>query len=185
MQVILQEDYPSLGFVGDLVNVKQGFARNFLFPKKIALPASSGAIKLLEHRKRVLAVKKAAKKKDAEALKIRIEKVSISLQHAADGDRLFGSVTLTEIHDELLKAGVEVDRKLVKVDGPIKTTGEHLIGIKLHQEVTAQVKLMVEKKAEAVSEDAPKRVKAEKKPRKKKEDEAAEGEAVEAKADAE
>ena len=155
MQVILQEDYASLGFVGDTVKVKDGFARNFLFPKKIALPANSSNMKLLEHRKRVLDVKKAEKKKTAEHYKDKIEGVEVRLTHAvSEGGKLFGSVTVAEIHDELIKNNdINIDRKLLKLDAPIKATGEYFLEIKLHQEVTARLKVIVaakeEKKAKA------------------------------------
>ena len=185
MQVILQEDHPGLGFVGDLVNVKQGFARNFLFPQKIALPASKGAVKLLEHRKRQLAVKKAQKKKEAEAYKAKLNGVSLRIQHAAEGDRLFGSVTLTEIHEELKKGGVEIDRKLLKIEGPIKTIGEHIVAVRLHPEVLAEIKLHVEKKVEEVTEERAAKPKAEKKVSKKKEKAADSEESAEANADGE
>ncbi len=168
MQVILQENFSSLGFVGDVVNVKVGFARNYLFPQKIALPISKSNVKLLEHRKRILDVKKAKKRTEAEQFKAKIERVSISVSHAAEGDRLFGSVSISEIHDELKKGGLEIDRKLIKLEAPIKTLGEHVIDIKLHQDVTAHVKLKVEKlETKSDAEEKPVREKKAKKPSKK------------------
>jgi large subunit ribosomal protein L9 len=153
MQVILNEDYPSLGFVGDVVKVKPGFARNFLYPKKIAIPVTTESMELFEHRKRQLQVKKAAKKKDADVLKSKIDGTAISLEHAATADnKLFGSVTTTDIHAKLKDAGVELDRKLIRLDAPIKAIGEFDIEIKLHQEVSAYVKLTVTKKADSQEE---------------------------------
>lgn len=160
MQVILKEDHPGLGFVGDLVKVRNGFARNFLIPQKIALPANPGNIKMLEHQKRVLEVKKAQRKTEAEQLKGKIEKISITVRRAtSSGDRLFGSVTLVEIHDELTKAGITVDRKLIRLNAPIKITGNHTVEIKLHQDVAATVTLTVEP-LEEIKKEAKKEAKA-------------------------
>jgi len=149
MQVILQEDYPSLGFVGDLVKVKEGFARNYLFPKKIALPANPGNIKQLEHRKRLLEVKKSAKKDIAEKFRVKVEEVKVTIKHAAgDGERLFGSVTVADIAEELKIKGIEIDRKLIKLESPIKILGEHTVEIKLHQEVSAKINITIERTEE-------------------------------------
>ena len=188
MQVILNEDYPSLGFVGDLVKVKSGFARNFLFPKKIAVPSNASSIKLIEHRKRVIEVKKAERKIDATKLQARIEAVSITLQHAATADnKLFGSVTIAEIHQKLEEAGVTLDRRLLRIESPIKSVGEFQVDIRLHQEVTARVKVIVEKKPEdksaKVEAAAKEPKKTSKKAAAKKEDaapESADGQAVQA-----
>ncbi|MBU0506743.1 50S ribosomal protein L9, partial [bacterium] len=152
-------DYPSLGFVGDVVKVKPGFARNFLYPKKIAIPVTTESMELFEHRKRQLQVKKAAKKKDADVLKTKIDGTAISLEHAATADnKLFGSVTLTEIHDKLKGAGIELDRKLIRLEAPIKAIGVFDIEIKLHQEVSAHVKLTVTKKADSQEEKEAKKL---------------------------
>lgn len=168
MQVILQEDFPSLGFVGDLVNVKQGYARNFLFPKKIALPANPSNITLLEHRKKVLDVKKAEKKKLALQYKDKIEGVEIRIKHSvSEGGKLFGSVTVSELMEELVKNDLKVDRKLMKLEGPIKTLGEHDVEIKLHQEVTAKLKVIVEAKEEPKAEKKEEKKTKEASPRKK------------------
>jgi large subunit ribosomal protein L9 len=160
MQVILQEDYAGLGFVGDLVKVKPGFARNFLLPKKIALAANTQNIELLEHRKRILEVKKAARKKDAEMLKTKLEAISIVTQHASDGEKLFGSVTTSELQVQLAEQGVEIDRKLIKLEAPIRSIGEHTLIIKLHQEVTAKVIVKVEATAESLAKASTKKEKA-------------------------
>ncbi|OVE81316.1 50S ribosomal protein L9 [bacterium K02(2017)] len=158
MQVILQEDYASLGFVGDLVKVKDGFARNYLFPQKIALPANKNNIKLLEHRKKVLNVKKAQKKTVAEEFKAKIDKVKIKVVHAAGSNgKLFGSVTVSDIYEELQKANVELDRKLIKLEAPIKQVGEYKVDVKLHQEVTAQFSVEVEANQDKKAVKAPKK----------------------------
>ncbi len=157
MQVILQENFPSLGFVGDVVNVKPGFARNFLFPRNIALAVSDSNIKLLTHRKKMLEIKKAQKKSEAEAFKKKVDAVTINLEHAAEGERLYGSVTITEIYAELQKQGLEIDRKLLKLEAPIRLVGSHKVEVKLHQDVSAFVTVNVIKKAEPVLEVAEKK----------------------------
>lgn len=169
MQVILKEDYPSLGFVGDIVNVKPGFARNFLLPKKIALLASESSIGLFEHQKKILEIKKMERKKDADKFKDKIEGVRIEMDHASDGERLFGSVTILDIQNKLKEQGLEVDRKLIKLEAPIRTTGEHGVEIKLHQEVIAKLLVNVKgtvaaKKSETKKE--PKRPKRDSKTKK-------------------
>lgn len=144
MQVILKEDYPSLGFVGDVVSVKSGFARNFLFPQKIALPANKENVELFDHQKKVLEIKKSSRKVEAEKLKDKIEGVDVIIKHLSDGDKLFGSVTISEIHDKLKEAGFEVDRRLIRIEAPIKTLGEHKVEIKLHQEVSARLTVTIQ-----------------------------------------
>jgi large subunit ribosomal protein L9 len=149
MQVILQEYVPHLGFVGDVVKVRDGYARNFLIPTKKALPANSSNIKQFEHVKRQIEVKKAVKKSEALELKKRLETLSLTLAHAAEGEKLFGSVTLTEIHDKLKEAGYDIDRKLIKLDAPIRALGEYSLEIKLHQDVSAMLAVKVEKLTQA------------------------------------
>ncbi|EKD51083.1 MAG: 50S ribosomal protein L9 [uncultured bacterium] len=155
MQVILNEDYPSLGFVGDVVNVKNGFARNFLFPKKLAIPASQESIHLFEHRKRQLEIKKAKHKQDAQKYLEKIQGIHLTVQHATTSDnKLFGSVTVSDIQDKLKEAGVEVDRKLIRLEAPIKSIGTYEFQIRLHQEVTAELKITVAKRPEDIQADA-------------------------------
>ena len=101
IQIILQEDFPQLGFVGDIVKVRPGYARNFLFPKKIAVPLESANVRALEHQRRLLEIKRVEKKKEAEAFKAKIQSLKISIEHASQSGRLFGSVTTTEIQQAL------------------------------------------------------------------------------------
>lgn len=164
MQVILQENFPSLGFVGDLVNVKPGYARNFLFPKMIAMPASAENVRYIEHRTKLLEVKKAENKKLALQMKNKIEGILIEIKHSAgEGEKLFGSVTIGEIHDSVVEKGFEIDRKLIRMEAPIRTVGEHMVEVKLHQEVSAQLKVVVtrkeEPKAEKIKAEKPKKEK--------------------------
>jgi large subunit ribosomal protein L9 len=149
MEVILQDNVSNLGFVGDIVKVKSGYARNFLFPKKLALPADKKNIAEFEHHKKAIEVKKAKKKSEAAELKKRIEALEIVVAHAAgEGEKLFGSVTASDIQQELVAKGFNVDRKLIRVETQIKTIGVHEVEVVLHQEVSAVVKVKVEAKAE-------------------------------------
>lgn len=146
MEVILQENVPNLGFVGDVVKVKNGYARNYLIPKQLAMPASHGNIKAFEHMKKVIEVKKAEKQKEAQELQKRLEAVSLKTEQAAKDGKLFGSVTVTDLVSLLKEAGFEIDRHLVKLAAPIKAVGDHSFDVKLHQDVVASIKVTVEAK---------------------------------------
>lgn len=152
MELILQENVPGLGFVGDVVKVKPGFARNYLLPQKLALPANQGSIKRLEHQKKAIEIKKAGKRSEAQELKTRLETITLTLEHAAsENGKLFGSVTATELCDLFTQKGFVIDRKLLKIEKPIKVVGEHKIQIKLHQDVSAEISVQI--KAKSTSHD--------------------------------
>lgn len=147
MEVILQENVSNLGFVGDVVKVKPGYARNFLFPRRLAAHADQGNIRRFEHQKKLIEVKKAQKKSEALDLKKRLEAVSLTIAHAAgEGEKLFGSVTSVELVDAIKVQGFDIDRKLIRTEAPIRTIGKHDIEIKLHQDVTAKLTVTVEAK---------------------------------------
>lgn len=166
MEVILQENVASLGFVGDVVKVKPGFARNFLIPQKLALPASRQLVRFFEHKKKQLEVKKIQKKAEAEEFKKRLEAVSVTLEHlATEGGKLFGAVSITEILEQLSAQGIQVDRRLVVVASPIRTSGSHKIEVKLYRDVSAFISVEVKAKVEVAAESAVE--KKEKKSRKK------------------
>lgn len=147
MEVILKENVSNLGFVGDIVKVKPGYYRNFLLPGKKAAIASSQNVKLFEHQKRVLEVKKSKKKDEASALRKKLEGLTVTVNHAAaEGDKIFGSVTVTEIHEGLKQIGFDIDRHLILLAAPIRTLGEHVVEVKLHQDVLVEIKVVVAKK---------------------------------------
>lgn len=150
MQVILQENVSNLGFVGDVVKVKNGYARNFLLPKKLAVAASEQNIAQFEHQKKLIEVKKAKKKVEADALRARLQSVAIVLHHAAgENEKLFGSVTNAEIQAELLTKGFDLDRKLIRIETPIRQLGEHTVSVQLHQDVAVELKVTVKAKVES------------------------------------
>ena len=146
MEVILKEDVPKLGHRGDLVKVAEGYGRNFLLPKKLAIEANEGNKKVIEQMK-AAAVRKAQKDKtDAEALAAQFNGVTVTItRRAGEQDQLFGSVTSSDVATELEKKGFTVDRRKIELDQPIKTVGEFNVPIRLFREVTATIKVEVKK----------------------------------------
>lgn len=146
MQIILQEDVEKLGNRGQVVEVAEGYARNFLLPRKLALEASAGNLKRLEKMRAVFAKKEATEKEAAQKLAELLAGVSVELhRRAGDNDQLFGSVTSSDISESLVAQGFNIDKRKIALTEPIKVIGEYEIPLKLHREVTASVKLAVKK----------------------------------------
>jgi large subunit ribosomal protein L9 len=146
MKVILKENIDTLGHIGDIVKVAPGYARNYLIPKGYALEATTRNAKALEHAKRQMEYKKNKVKEQATQLAAKIEALTIVLTHqAGEGDRLFGSVTNMELAENLANQGIEIDRKKIVLAEPIKNLGEYSASVKLHPEVTATLKVVVNK----------------------------------------
>lgn len=144
MKVILIDEIRGLGTRGDVVTVKDGYARNFLFPKNLAREATTGNLKSVEQEKKKWAALASAEKTVAEQLAQKISGVKLQLRKRSGAEgALFGSVTASEIADALAAQGVEVDKRRVEVDHPIKTTGTHNVAVRLHREVTAQIEVEV------------------------------------------
>lgn len=144
MNIILTETVEGLGKIGDLVNVKPGYARNFLVPQGVAVAANPRNIKELEHNKRQLERKLQKQTQDAELQKAKIEKIACGFTlRAGDDGKLFGSVTTQDIAAKLAEAGIEIDRKKIVLADQIKTLGEHEVTIKLNAGVNAVVKVVV------------------------------------------
>jgi large subunit ribosomal protein L9 len=144
VKVILREDVTSLGDAGAVVSVKPGYAFNFLLPRGKAILASEAKLKQLEHDKRVVAEHIARERKTLEAQRDRLSAVllEVSVQAGEEG-RLFGSVTAIQIAELMAAKGHEVDRRKIMLDEPIKELGEHEVGIRLHRDVVAKVKVKV------------------------------------------
>ena len=141
--LILLDDVAKLGFAGDEVVVKAGYARNYLIPQGLAAKATPGIMRLVESRKALIAERRAKELADAKALAEKIAQVELSISmQASDDDQLFGSVTARMIADELAKQGYAVDHNQVKMD-PIKTLGNYDVEVRLHAEVTSSVKVWV------------------------------------------
>ena len=144
MDVILTENVKGLGTIGEMVKVKPGYGRNFLVPQGLAVEASARNVKELEHHQRQLARKAEKLSKEAADVKARIEAVECTFVHkASEEGKLFGSVTSKEIAEALAAKGIEVDRRKILLDQPIKELGMHEIDIKLNAGVNAVIKVTV------------------------------------------
>ncbi len=149
MQVILKEDIEKLGQMGQVVEVKRGYARNYLIPRSLAVEATDRSIKQLEHAKRLVADKIKKVQKESATLAQKLDQAVVTLFHAAgEEDKLFGSVTSMEIAGALTEQGIEIDRRKIHLDEPIKRLGEYKAQVKLPGGVTAGVTVRVEKKEE-------------------------------------
>ncbi len=146
MKVILREDVEKLGRMGDLVNVADGYARNYLIPRNLAGLATTKNIKSLEHVKRVISdrIKKEKMAAEEEAKKISALSVSIPAQVGEEG-KLFGSVTSKDIVDAIAAQGIEIDKRRIHLEKPIKELGTFMVPVKVHHDVTAQIKVEVVK----------------------------------------
>jgi large subunit ribosomal protein L9 len=144
VKLILREAVPSLGDAGDLVSVRPGFARKFLLPQRKAILATEGNVRELEHKQRVVAAKVAKERKEHESLRDRIQSVTVDVRaRAGEEGKLFGSVTSAQIAELLAASGVEVDRRKIQLDEPIKELGEHVVEIRLQRDLVAKVKVVV------------------------------------------
>ncbi|GHV20413.1 hypothetical protein FACS189494_04110 [Spirochaetia bacterium] len=145
MKVILNKDLSTLGEEGDIKDVAKGYARNFLFPRKIALPYTEGTIHLFEARKSEIEARKAQKRKEASGLKERLETLELSItMPAGPNGKLYGAVTSQTLADELLKQGFEIERKRIEIPGnTIKNVGRYKIVIKLYGNEQAETSLAV------------------------------------------
>jgi large subunit ribosomal protein L9 len=144
MKVILNENIETLGHIGDVVKVAPGYARNYLLPKKLAVVATEGNAKALEHTKRQLAYKKNKALDSAKALGAKLEALAIVLSHkAGEEGKLFGAVTNMEIAAFLKSNGFDIDRKSIVLADAIKHTGEFSVTLKIHPEVVATLKVTV------------------------------------------
>jgi large subunit ribosomal protein L9 len=144
MKVILLDDVAAVGRRGDVRDVSDGYARNFLIPKKLALSASAGNLKNLEHIKNQQEAKAERIKGDAQGLQQRIEALTYEeRRQASEEGKLFGSVTSQDIVDFLAAHDVKIERRRIHLDEPIKTLGETTVAIRLHADVTAQLRVSV------------------------------------------
>ena len=144
MQVILLEDVSSLGKAGDLVKVSDGYGRNYLIPKKKAILATEKSIRVLDHQKRMVQHRMARMEKDIRKIAEEIENLSCTFTRAVgESGKLFGSVTSMDIEAYLKDNGIEVDRKKIHLEEPIKSVGKFTVPIKLHPDVSAELKVWV------------------------------------------
>jgi len=150
MEVILKEDVVKLGSRGDVVKVAEGYGRNFLLPRKLAIEATEGNKAVIVQMKAASVRRSAKEKTQAEELAQQLEGVSVSFQRrSGENDQLFGSVTSGDIADALMKKGFNLDRRKIQLHEPLKTLGEFTVPVKLHKDVTAHLKVVIEKEAVA------------------------------------
>jgi large subunit ribosomal protein L9 len=144
MKVILKEDVETLGKRGDTIKVTDGYARNYLIPKGLAMEATSISAKAIEHERKLIAKRAEKEKKNAEALLASFAGVSVSIaRKTADQEKLFGSVTTKDIEKALDEKGHKVDRKQIVLDEPIKQIGEYPVKIKLYPGIVAEIAVKV------------------------------------------
>jgi large subunit ribosomal protein L9 len=146
MEVILREDVEKLGSRGQVVKVADGYARNFLLPRRLAVPATEANRKIVEQERQAALRREAKEKAAAEELARMLSgMVLATTQKAGEADQLFGSVTAKDIAELLEKQGYQIDRKKILLDHPIKTLGEHKVTLKLHREVSVEITVNVNK----------------------------------------
>jgi len=150
MEVILREHVDNLGRRGEIVKVADGYARNFLLPRKLALPATAGNKKHVERERKIMEGREAEEKGQAEAIATRLAAIDISIaRRVGDTDQLYGSVTASDVADYLKAKGFEIDRRKLILPEPIKAIGEHKVPLKLHREVTVPLVVKVVKEGGA------------------------------------
>ena len=161
MKVILTEEIRGLGTRGDIVTVKDGYARNYLLPKNLAREASAGNLKQIEHERRKWALLAQQEKDVAQKAANAVKGVKIQIEkRVGEHGHLFGSVTANEIADALMAKGIEVDKRRIELGSPIKNIGLHDVEVRLHREVSAQIQVEVvpmgvERLEEKPAEEAP------------------------------
>jgi large subunit ribosomal protein L9 len=147
MEVILRENVPGLGNAGSKVKAKDGYARNYLFPRNLAVAVTPQNMKALEQEQKIKAQKLERNKKEAEQVKTKIGQLSITISVLTQEDeKLYGSITSLEIHKALQDEGIEIDKNAIALDEPIKSLGVFEIPVKLHPEVIATLKVWIVKK---------------------------------------
>ncbi|MDD5432807.1 MAG: 50S ribosomal protein L9 [Candidatus Omnitrophica bacterium] len=147
MEVILKQDVDKIGKIGAVVKVKDGFARNFLFPNKLAIPLNSANLKVLEQEKEKKSVALEKALKESEIIKEKLSGISLTIQSLVkEEDKLYGSITSHDISLALKEEGLDIDKNIILLDEPIKALGIYEVPVKLHPEVSAKVKVWIVKK---------------------------------------
>jgi large subunit ribosomal protein L9 len=150
MEVILREHVDNLGKRGEIVKVADGYARNYLLPRKLALPATDGNRKHVERERKIMESREAEEKGQAEAMAARLAAIDITIaRRVGDTDQLYGSVTSADIVEVLKEKGFDVDKRKLILPEPIKAIGDHDVPLKLHREVTVPLKVHVVKEGKA------------------------------------
>jgi len=144
MKVILKTDVKNLGQTGEIISVKDGYARNFLIPKNLAVEANIKNVKALEHEKRKIEEASKKVKSSAENLSSRLSEMILVIKaKAGEEEKLFGSITAMDISEELKNQGIDIDKKKIQLDEPIKRLGSYSVNIKIHQNISAKLNVNV------------------------------------------
>jgi large subunit ribosomal protein L9 len=144
MKVILRDDVKNVGRMGQVVNVADGYARNYLVPRGFAIEANTKNIKSLEHEKRIIGEKVKRIKNSAQDLAKKISTITLTIKaNAGEEGKLFGSVTTMDIAELLKNEGIEIDKKKISLDEPIKRLGSYSVNVKIHPEISAQLAVEV------------------------------------------
>ena len=146
MEVILREHVDNLGRRGEVVKVAPGFARNYLLPRKLALAVTEGNRKLIERERKMADAREAEDKQTADIVATRLSQTEITIgRRVGETEHLYGSVTSADLAEALAAKGLEIDKRKIQLDEPIKAIGEFTVPVKLHRDVTAQLKVHVVK----------------------------------------
>jgi large subunit ribosomal protein L9 len=146
MKVILTENMHNLGPIGKVVTVADGYARNYLLPQGLALEATGKNVKQLDHQKRMLSQKREQARKAMLSVAEKLNEVELTFQRkVVEEDKLYGSVSVTDIHSELVSRGFDIDRRVIMLDQPIKQLGEFKIKVRVDPEITSTIKAVIEK----------------------------------------
>lgn len=149
MKVILRKNYEGLGEIGKVVEVRDGYARNYLIPQKIAYPYAPGYLKMVENERKAYEAKLNREIRDAQTLADKIASTLITIEaQAGEEDKLFGSVTSQMIAEKLLEKGIEIDRRKILLDEPIKALGTYKVQVRIHQQVMADLNVSVVKSSQ-------------------------------------
>ncbi|MDI6778819.1 MAG: 50S ribosomal protein L9 [Bacteroidota bacterium] len=144
MKVILRKDFDKLGKVGELVDVKDGFARNYLIPQEIAYVATEGGMRALEEEKKQHTYRQQKEERDAQKIASRLDNVSITIKaKVGEDEKLFGSVTPQMIADALQEQGFTIDKRIIELEEPIKALGIYTVPVKVHPSIIGKVKVWV------------------------------------------
>jgi large subunit ribosomal protein L9 len=144
MEVILREHVDNLGRRGDVVKVTPGYARNFLLPRKLALPVTAGNRKIIDSERKKAEARELEERQQAEAFASRIGQLELSIgRRVGETEQLYGSVTSADLAEALGEKGLDVDRRRIQLDEPLKTLGAFSVPVKLHRDVTATLKVTV------------------------------------------
>lgn len=150
MKVILLEDVHGVGAAGAVANVADGYARNFLLPRKLAIPATEGSVKNLERQQASIRHRHAARAESAHAMAERIGGITLTMKaRTGEEGRLYGSITNVQIAEELAQKGITVDRRHISIPHPIKMVGSHEVKVHLHEEIDATLRVEVEPEGES------------------------------------